>query len=248
MKIIKMKSALPLTEYAPTWDISFGANQYDDTTSIDNIKKWLIDNEQMIVDKFPLNNDGGTGLGDKSVTSRYGQYNLFNFIDQCPELEKLLEFFRITYLKFVSKDGTPIKPCDIVCWYNILRPGEEIKGHFHGAGHDAYLSGNMHLDNYDTVTSYRNPFDHNVWFPAKNLKGVCTIFPSYVWHKTDEYKASDLRVSVAFDLHARQGALWKSLKADALQATPFIDDHIINQINLTYPNLAKESNNDTYYC
>jgi len=247
MRIIKMKSMLPITEYAPSWNISFGADQWTDTTSMEAIKKWMIDNEQMIVKTYPVNTDGGTGLGNDSVTSRFGQYNLFDFVDQCPELEKLLEFFRLTYLKFVTKDGNPIKPCDIVCWYNILRPGEEIKGHFHGAGHDAYLSGNMHLGEYDTVTFYRNPFDCNVWFPARNLKGGITIFPSYVWHKTDKYTAEDLRVSVAFDIHARHGLTGWSLKADVLRASPFIDDQILNAINDKFPNLAKETN-DTYYC
>lgn len=217
----------PLTEYSPSWNISFGVGQWYEIEKIDTIREWLVNNYQRILDTVPLHHDGGTGLGEESVTSRFGRYNLLNYQSELPELGELLKFFRISYLDYVSQDNGEIRDLDIVCWFNILKTGEHIKEHIHGAGNDAYLSGNMHLDNYVTNTYYNNVFDKSVQFIPGNFKGGVTMFPSWVPHYTDEHKEDNFRVSVAFDLRLKN-----NIDNEALHAIPFMDTEI-------YENLIK---------
>lgn len=220
-----MKSMHPLTEYSPKWDIPFGVGHWTDVEKIDTIREWLIENEDRILNSVPLHHDGGTGLGESSVTSRFGRYNLLNFQSELKEFSDLLQFFRISYLDFVSQDNGEIRDLDIVCWFNILRTGEHIEEHSHGAGNDAYLSGNMHLDNYLTNTYYNNVFDKSVQFIPGNFKGGSTMFPSWVPHYTDEHKEDSLRVSIAFDLRLRGNH-----DNEALHAIPFMDQDIYQQL------------------
>lgn len=225
MRIAKMKSMHPLTEYGPRWDISFGIAHWEDYEKIDAIKEWLIQNEKVILDTVPLHHDGGTGLGEYSVTSRFGRYNLLNFQKEQPAFADLLRFFRTSYLDYVMQDNSEIRDLDIVCWFNILRTGEHIEEHSHGAGNDAYLSGNVHLDNYATNTYYNNVFDKSVQFIPGNYKGGATIFPSWVPHYTDEHKEDGLRVSIAFDLRLVDNEDNKSL-----HAIPFMNQEIYNDL------------------
>ena len=120
MNLIRLKSEHPETSYSPSWDIPIFQSMWGATDENVKIRNWLVENEQQFLD-LPGNSDGDTGLGLESVTSRFGQYNLFNYADQLPELQQLLTFFRISYLNFVQADQTSIKDLDIVCWFNILR-------------------------------------------------------------------------------------------------------------------------------
>ena len=94
MKIQRLKSGFPLSEYAPTWNFPVGNDTWNETKKIDKIREWLIDNETRILNEFEPRHDGDTGLGYGSVTSRFGQYNLFNFIG----FFLLYYFFLITYI------------------------------------------------------------------------------------------------------------------------------------------------------
>lgn len=201
MYIYKIKSELPLTEYAPTWNISIGRATWTETDKIDSIRKWLIANEERIIKSYPVFNDGGTGLGDDSVTSRSRRYNLFDFANELPELNDLLKFIRKTYIDFVHNDYTNKIDLVIVCWFNIVRAGQQIEEHSHCLDRDCYLSANIHLDNYPTKTSYRSPFRMYDEHAFENTKGGISIFPSYVPHKATTYpETSEPRVSIACDL------------------------------------------------
>lgn len=217
---------MPQTEYAPAWNISIGVSQWIDSDKVDTIRKWLIANENRIKAMYPPLNDGGTGLGDNSVTSRFGRYNLFDFANELPELNELLTFFRLAWLEFVAKDYTSHHELNIVCWFNIVRKEQKIREHLHGAIPTGYLSGNMHLDNYPTVTNYRSPFTPTEYTPIDNVKGGITIFPSYVPHNTSVYEPEDdaPRLSIAFDLRMPN-------TSDAvLKTVKFMDKEIFSQL------------------
>jgi hypothetical protein len=219
MMIHKMVSADPITEYAPTWNFSFGSAHWSDADAkIDSIKNWLVSNEQRIIEQYPLYFDGGTGLGNNSVTSRFGQYNLFKFVDELSELNDLLDFFRKSYIDFIKEEKGIIRDTEIVCWFNVIRNSQNIKEHHHGAGHDVYLSGNFMLDNYDTYTVYKCPFDTNVFVPVANRKGTVTIFPTCLPHVSTPFEGDDVRVSIGFDIR-----LAGILDIDDLNAVPFIN-------------------------
>jgi hypothetical protein len=200
MIVEKMKSAQPMTEYTPSWDFSFGFKRWEDTNKIYKIKKWLIENEQMFITKFSATHDGGVGTGPYSVTGRFDQYNLFDYIDKCPELNDLLNFIRQSYLEFVYEEQVQIRDTELTCWYNILRKGQAVGEHHHGSGHDVYLSGNMSLDNYSTSTIYRCPYDDGVTMPITNSIGMLTLFPSCVPHYSNQYNGDAERISIAFDI------------------------------------------------
>ena len=200
MSIIRLKSLHPETEYAPQWNIPLYQSEWNEFQKLDTIRDALLRNEQKFIDDLEYHQDGGTGLGENSVTSRFGRYNLFHYTDMCPELGELLTFFRRSYVNFITEDTTTIRDLDIVCWFNVVRNGEKIQEHNHGSGHNSYLSGNFHLDDYDTHTYYKSPFDPVMAAPFNNEKGVLTIFPSFLTHGTTEHNSTNERVSIAFDL------------------------------------------------
>lgn len=199
MRIEKIKSKLPMTEYAPYWNLSLGLERWTEFDKIDAIRNWLIANEDRIK-SLDVNHDAGTGLGDNSVTSRFGNYNLFDFSEELPELKDLLKFIRSSYLEFILQDKTDIFELEIVCWFNLLRKGETVNEHIHGAAHDSYLSGNMHLDDYNTQTYYKCPQEPNLVYNASNVKGGMTFFPSHMPHGATTHQEAGPRLSIAFDL------------------------------------------------
>jgi len=201
MYIYKIKSDLPMTEYAPTWNISIGNTVWGENEKIDIIRTWLLKNEDRIKETYPVSDIGDTGLGTDSISSRIGMYNLFDYTSEVPELADLLRFMQESYINFVDSDYTNKQDLIIVCWVNILREDQKIREHVHSASNIGYLSANMHLDNYKTSTIYRSPYEPFVPHTFDNVKGGLTIFPSYVPHTTTEHVDSTTpRVSIAYDL------------------------------------------------
>lgn len=228
MKIQRLKSGFPLSEYAPTWNFPIGNAVWNDYEKIDKITQWLINNENRILNEFIPRNDGGTGLGYDSVTSRFGRYNLFDFKDELPELNDLLTFLRKSYLEFIEEDISTVRMCNIICWFNIIRNNDAIAKHSHGAESTAYLSGNMHMDNYHTKTIYSAPFESKDFIGLDNVKGGVTLFPSCLPHSTDIYRDSTPRVSIAFDIWLNH-AVTPELK-EAFAFYPFIDNEIYEEL------------------
>ena len=195
--IRKLKSKFPHTPYAPVWDISLGLYKWEEKDKIDTIREFLLSKEEEILD-LEYNRDAGTGLGEDSVTTRFGKYNLFNFQDKCSEIGDLFEWLQRAYLNFIAEDGTDFMPLKIISWFNIIKKGQEIKEHSHGAGETGYLSGNMHLDDYPSTTQYR---EREMRVNITNEIGGLTFFPSYVNHSVAEWVEDSPRVSLAFDLY-----------------------------------------------
>jgi hypothetical protein len=227
MQIRKLRNSLPATHYAPYWDFSIGNVEWDQLEKADKIRNWLIDNEEEFLKKFPVMHDGNTGLGEESITSRFGQYNLFDFSDEIPELNDLKKFLQLSYLDFVTMDNTPITDLHIVCWFNILHTGQEIKEHLHNSNFDCYLSGNLHLDNYKTMTNYKSPFEIGQRHSIANIKGGLTIFPSCVMHWSDKHEEPDRRVSIAFDLRP---SIIQDDTIKNLNARPFMSQEIYQDL------------------
>ena len=196
------RSIAPLTEFSPTWNIPFWYTKYDASDEIDIMRQWIIDNEQVIIEKYakePLRDDGGTGLGMNSLTAQYSKFNLFKESKDVPEFQNLFKFMREEYSKFMAELSTMERDCSIKSWANVVRPGQDIKRHNHGGYHFSYLSGNMHFDNYKTITTYYNPFDA-IQYKTENIKGGLTFFPSYLFHSVNNHEENSKRVSMAFDI------------------------------------------------
>lgn len=199
------QSMEPLTEFAPKWAFPFWTACYPNLEHLDVMNKWITDNEQTIINKYsgmPVRGDGGTGLGPKSLTAQYPNFNLFRETVDVPEFQELHKFIRLEYSKFMKELGTQERDCKMYAWANVMRTGEKINSHNHGGWHFSYLSGNMHFDNYPTVTRYCNPFD-SLYFDFPNIKGGLVFFPSYIYHSASEFTSEGKRVSMAFDLFDR---------------------------------------------
>ena len=202
MDIIRIKSELPNTHFAPSYDIRMGAFQFNNLSVYENIQNFLLSKEKDIL-KLEPNNDAGTGIDDKSITNRFGQYNVFDFVDECKDLNILLDWLRWCYLEFMKSESTPIVHCDIVCWYNILRNNKLLNEHVHSSNENSYLSGNMQLSKFETETYYRAPQDAFNKLNVKGHPGQLVIFPSYVPHGV-KTKWQGERISLAFDLYYSQ--------------------------------------------
>jgi|TARA_B110000858_G_scaffold3097_1_gene3575 hypothetical protein len=198
MQTIRFKSSLPLTSFAPQWDFTIGVFQLQDQEILDTIRRFLIHKEDHIL-SLKQGDNAGTGVGDDSITTRYGKYNLFDFQDECPELITLLEWLQTSFLEFAQHEASMPMELEIVCWYNILRDGAGMDEHIHSSQQSSYLSGNMQISEFNTQTNYRPPMCDT----GKTLdgpSGQLVMFPSFVPHSVDhEYKGE--RISIAFDLY-----------------------------------------------
>jgi len=196
------RSMEPLTEFAPTWNIPFWMTIYPHTDNIDIMKEWIMSNEDRIIDQYAhkSRNDGGTGLGLQSLTAQYNTFNLFKETKGIEAFDHFYKFLRVEYEKFMKECDFKIRNCTMYAWANVIRTGQTIKKHHHGGSHYAYLSGNMHFDNYETITRYHNPYAE-VYYNCTNRKGGVTFFPSYIFHETTQHEEDGKRVSMAFDLY-----------------------------------------------
>ena len=199
MDIIRIKSELPNTHFAPSYDIRMGAFQFDNLSVYENIQNFLLSKEPDIL-KLESNNDAGTGVDETNITSRFGMYNVFDFVDECADLNVLFDWLRWCYLEFMRSEETPVVQCDIVCWYNILRENKPLNKHIHSSNSTSYLSGNMQFSKFETSTYYRAPQDGFNRLEVKGPPGQLVIFPSYIPHGV-KTKWQGERVSLAFDLY-----------------------------------------------
>jgi len=188
----------PTNEFAPSWSIPMYSELFN-FQECGVIHDWLLDNKDEFL-KYPVNPVGDTGLADSTITARLGSYNLFNYRDQCESLQTLYNYLQALYLDFVTKKGAAVRNCNIIGWFNILEKGDKIKPHHHGATADTYISGNMHLKDYDSYTLYVSPYDNQVVYPDPNKMGNVTLFPTYLEHCTTEHTQDEPRVSIAFDI------------------------------------------------
>lgn len=224
IQIEKMVSSKPLNCYAPTWDVSFGVTTWEDEAGVDAVTSFLLKKERDIL-QLEHRGDGGTGLGAYTVTARFGSYNLFDLGKEEPAINDLKRFIQKAYIEFVEQDETPIEDLQIVCWYNIMRKGQKIDTHSHGASPITYLSGNIHLGNYNTKTFYKFPYEPDIEMHVQNKKGQVTFFPGYIQHRTDEYTEDGERLSIAFDLWIQEHGTPTPLKT-----VTFMNKDIANEI------------------
>ena len=156
---------------------------------------FILKKEKNIINKTGWQ-DGGTGLGVNSLTSRSPLYNLVEF-KETKYLKKIIKNAHLDFMKELNltyEDNLYIQ-----CWANVMRKGEKIKKHFHSINNYDYLSGHICIQTTDTNTYYLEPY-HKEKFILKNNPGNITLFPSWVEHFTDEVLDNKERITIAFDL------------------------------------------------
>lgn len=203
----------PLTPFAPYYEVPmWNCNINLNGTLMDNLRYYLLTREVDILMNLDYHSDGGTGLGEHSVTTRFAKYNLFTFAD--PSISILKNMVKKEYNKFMNAVGAHKTQSDfflnkmyyepyIACWFNVLRKGENIKKHMHSNQGNAFISGNICVSAENTETHYEMPYEQGV-VQVENTPGNLVFFPSYLSHWTTKNESDQPRVSIVFDIYAKK--------------------------------------------
>jgi len=197
-KIIEWKSEKPRTKFAPCWDIPFYIDDIFDQKDLSEVKRVVLAMEKPIINSYrEISNDGGTGLGPNSLTSKFSKFNIFTWeFDWVHKLKKSV----INGIKTLEEPDEISQKIYAQCWANVMRHGEKIQPHWHGSSKDCYLGAHITICSENTSTHYQNPYDKFDVKKLKNTAGSLTIFPGYLMHWTDYYMGDSQRISLAMDI------------------------------------------------
>jgi hypothetical protein len=203
LKYFFLKSDSPKTIFAPEWNYIFGEKLIVNI-DLEHIAKLVLSKRYTILKdtKLPENlMDGNTGLGPYSLTSRFLQFNVFEWDD--PEILKLFTAIQDSYKQFLKDHNIERKNTYVQCWANVLNETEEIKIHNHATHEYSFLSGNFCVRANNTHTVYVDPINY---FGSKqsvisdNQAGMLNIFQSCVPHFTTPNNDKLERITIAFDI------------------------------------------------
>ena len=195
----------PNTFFAPAWKFYFYEAQLEDTKILEELKNVVLMKEKEIIKNFPeMQNDGGTGLGPNSLTSKFLKFNIFNWKeDSCIVFQN---FVRSEYKKFIDllaeNDSEFIRENNtyVAGWANVLRRGQRMSEHWHSCTPNSYLGAHFCVSTSNTSTMYVNPFNRNNYIEFKNSPGKLLFFHNYMVHYTTEHKTDDERITLAMDI------------------------------------------------
>ena len=211
MRFSAFQSDPPKTPYAPVWEYFFGFSSTEDI-DLEKLSQLCLDKEDEILELDPRYNetgdvqDGMTGLGENSTTSRWYGYNVLLW--NTPETEYLKKYIKdqvIEYNEYLHQE-LPDK-LYIQCWVNILRSNQSINLHMHNYLSDAYLSANYTVKGEGTMTCYMNPIDqfqNPEIITHSNKPGQFALFPSNIPHYVTEYNGTDERITLGIDISAHE--------------------------------------------
>lgn len=172
----------------------------------------VLEKEQFVLDNTKPRSGfyGGIEEHDPTwMTGRLWFYNFLNFDNSC--VHQLEEQIIDGYKRYMESLSLKVEPIIYVqCWMNIIKnDGKRIGKHNHCTGHTeadnvapeeyAYVSGNICLQAENTGTYYGSPFTSTNW-RVENSPGDMVLFPSFVWHWTDENTSENPRITLAFDI------------------------------------------------
>ena len=203
MKLIMMKSGLKKTPFAIDYNFYIFENIISDV-NFSVVSDIIKSKEKIIINSSPTSeNDGNTGLGKHSLTSRFEYFNVLKW--QEPDIKKIkdniVNNINEFYKKILQERPTNLK---IQCWANIMRKGQQIKPHVHDTSNNCLLGGHICVDVENTNTHYINPFKYFAGneqeiYSSENEVGKITLFSDNIPHYTDEVISKD-RITIAFDI------------------------------------------------
>ena len=209
MQIKYFQSEPKVSPFAPEWYYTFGEDKIEDV-NFQELSKFLLQKEKELI-QTPLPYDftvvdAYTGLGENSVTSRWGSYNLLSFDN--PEIKKIRNNIFVKYLSFMDAVGIERSDVYIQCWFNVLRKGQSIKPHIHSTGPYCYLGGHITVQSEHTETVYINPINQinePQEYKSLNEIGKITFFQQNIPHYTTIHDGESERISIAFDIVMKEG-------------------------------------------
>ena len=101
MKLVMMKSGLKKTPFAIDYNFYIFENIISDV-NFNVVSNIIKSKEKTIINSSPTSdNDGNTGLGDNSLTSRFNYFNVLDW--QEPDIKKLKIILSIILTSFIKK-------------------------------------------------------------------------------------------------------------------------------------------------
>ena len=220
-------SPMPNNSFAPAWKFYFYEAQLENKEVLEELKNIVLMKEKGIIKNFPeTQNDGGTGLGPQSLTSKFLKFNIFNWKEEpCIIFQN---FVRDEYKKFISalkeNDSQFVKENNtyVAGWANVLRNGQKINEHWHSCTPNSYLGAHFCVSTSNTSTVYVNPFNRNDLMEFKNESGKLLFFHNYMVHYTTEHKIDDERITLAMDIITERAYNDPSKKQRAERCVRFV--------------------------
>lgn len=173
----------PLTPFAISYCIQIWNEEILEPEEAVSLTTLILEKEGDIIKNNPqYTNDGGTGLGEHSLTAKFAAYNMLQWDD--PVCQKI----KLKLREGIDKMSPNLsEKVYAQMWANVLRRGQAIRPHQHACDEYSFLSANITLQATDTQTVYQNPYGlDNIAFD--NKPGVITMFPEYVIHWTTQHK------------------------------------------------------------
>lgn len=194
-----------VSPFAPEWNYFLAESQIDNV-NFDIIAKYFLMKENELL-QLPVSikkgvNDGYTGLGNDSLTSRYAHYNVFQFEDELTELKLLRKEIYDRYCALMYLLGVERKKVWFQSWCNIIRNGEQIQPHIHNVNRYCYLGAHVNVQCNNTSTIYINPINQindPETYESINKVGKLTIFQQNIPHYTSIHQVDEERITIAFD-------------------------------------------------
>lgn len=196
MTLIEWKSNKPTNIFAPNWNIKFWNEIIFTEKQSLEIRSAILNKENEIISQYSdIINDGGTGLGANSLTSKFSKFNIFTWnytwVDQ-------IKASSILAIQNLCQENMPDKIYG-QCWANVMRFGEQIKPHWHSSYEHSFLGSHITVAADNTKTYYENPYNKNNVYSFDNSVGSMNIFPSYLIHWTDIHLGDNERITLAMD-------------------------------------------------
>ena len=178
----------------------------DSKETIETVSDFLYNKESYILNNYPYLGNFGTKLKLDNVSTRAGGYNIFQMVDECPQLNELLTFIKTSYLHYIDNilpnktfTNTDIDPA-LSCWVNVLRKSESIGMHKHAEDYGdlwSFISGTLVLNATNTNTYY---YSNDRTTAIENINGQLTLFPPFYSHWTDIQTEDVPRVTLGLDV------------------------------------------------
>jgi len=217
--LVTVKSVEGVHPLSPLWSFTLWMYAINDYDFLKELRVFLENEEAYIVNKYPVFHDGGTSLGTNTVTSRFNTFNLFRL--QKPVVQKLKTIVEEQFGHFIKAHKPEIliddnfKPV-VNCWYNVMRPDQEISMHAHSHGPAGFFSGHFTVACEESETYYVCPVSRDR-LDFKNSPGEGIFFPSYIEHGTSKHVGIDKRITVAFDIYYSTELCTESLRNNVVK-------------------------------
>lgn len=199
--VYQFKTKKANNPFAPEFQYTLIETECFSIAQCNLIREYLLDKEIYLLDKLKSkpSNDGNTGLGKDSITSKFAHFSVFDFDhymvgtikSKILELfENILEIDKVSWHSHLYAQS----------WFNVMRNGQKINLHSHGVNEDILYGFHITISTSNTSTIYHNPFDHRQVIEIENKPGYITLFPNFIPHQTTTYEGDDVRISIAGDI------------------------------------------------